>query len=104
MTSDDLNEIILAGELRAKVSFARDNAMPVDSDVSFWLAVADLLEVPDDIRSGQRFSLPRRCRRGSMIRQAWPAPNPSPTLLDVRRSPSAITDMGRTQNLAEAIG
>ena len=49
MTLDDLDEMILAGEVRAEVSFARDNAMPVDRDVSFWLAIADLLEVPDDM-------------------------------------------------------
>jgi hypothetical protein len=47
MTFDDVET--LAGELRAKVSFARDNARPVDDFVAFVLAVADLLEVPDEL-------------------------------------------------------
>lgn len=44
-----LSETTLAGEVRAVVSLARDNGETVDRDVSFCLAVADLLEVPDDM-------------------------------------------------------
>jgi hypothetical protein len=43
-----INETTLTGDVRAEVSFARDHGKPVDKDVAFWLATADMLEVPDD--------------------------------------------------------
>jgi hypothetical protein len=50
MIDDELyDDMILAGEFRAKISVARDNGVPVDKDISFWLAIADLLEIPDDL-------------------------------------------------------
>jgi hypothetical protein len=45
-----INENTLTGVVRADVSFARDNGHPVDRDVTFALAVADLLQLPDETR------------------------------------------------------
>jgi hypothetical protein len=44
-----IDDKTLAGDVRAGVSFDRDNGVPVDSDISFVLAIADLLEIPDDM-------------------------------------------------------
>jgi hypothetical protein len=43
-----IDEATLTGEVRAEVSFARDNGQHVDRTVGIALAVADLLELPDD--------------------------------------------------------
>jgi hypothetical protein len=43
-----IDETTLTGEVRAEVSFARDNGQHVDRTVGLALAVADLLELPDD--------------------------------------------------------
>jgi hypothetical protein len=43
-----IDETTLTGEVRAEVSFARDNGQHVDRTVGIALAVADLLELPDD--------------------------------------------------------
>jgi hypothetical protein len=43
-----IDEHRLTGEVRAEVSFARDNGQDVAREVTFALAIADLLELPDD--------------------------------------------------------
>jgi hypothetical protein len=45
-----IDENTLTGIVRAEVSFARDNGKPVTRDVATALALADLLELPDDTR------------------------------------------------------
>jgi hypothetical protein len=42
------DETTLTGIVRAEVSFARDNGQHVPKEISAALAVADLLELPDD--------------------------------------------------------
>jgi hypothetical protein len=44
-----IDEMTLTGIVRAKVSFARDNGISVDTELSFALAIADLLQIPDDL-------------------------------------------------------
>jgi hypothetical protein len=44
-----INEKTLIGDVRAEVSFARDNGQHVPRALSAALAVADLLELPDDM-------------------------------------------------------
>ena len=44
----EVDETTLTGIVRAEVSFARDNEIDVDPDLSLALAVADLLRLPDD--------------------------------------------------------
>jgi hypothetical protein len=43
-----INETTLTGIVRAEVSFARDNGEHVQQELAFALAVADLLQLPDD--------------------------------------------------------
>jgi hypothetical protein len=43
-----IDETTLTGDVRAAVSFARDNGLHVDKGVNVPLAIADLLELPDD--------------------------------------------------------
>jgi hypothetical protein len=43
-----IDETTLTGIVRAEVSFARDNGLPVPKELAWPLAVADLLELPDD--------------------------------------------------------
>jgi hypothetical protein len=43
-----IDEKTLTGEVRAEVSFARDNGRHVQKELSSALAIADLLELPDD--------------------------------------------------------
>ncbi len=44
----EIDETTLTGVVRAQVSLARDNGDFVDPELSFLLAVADLLSLPDD--------------------------------------------------------
>ena len=39
----------LAGDWRAQVCYCRENGIAIDRDIAFALAVADLLELPDDL-------------------------------------------------------
>ena|SRR5450755_4077150 len=48
MTSIIIDETTLTGVVRAEVSFARDNGLPVPAELAWPLAIADLLELPDD--------------------------------------------------------
>jgi hypothetical protein len=43
-----IDETTLTGDVRACVSFARDNGQLVPRDLTWPLAIADLLELPDD--------------------------------------------------------
>ena len=43
-----IDESTLTGVVRAEVSFARDNGMDVDNTLALGLAIADLLQLPDD--------------------------------------------------------
>lgn len=43
-----IDETTLTGVVRAEVSFARDNGLHVPRSLTVPLAVADLLELPDD--------------------------------------------------------
>ena len=43
-----INETTMTGAVRAEVSFARDNGQHVSTHVALPLAIADLLELPDD--------------------------------------------------------
>jgi hypothetical protein len=45
-----IDENTLTGIVRAEVSFARDRGLPVKRYLTVALAVADLLELPDDTR------------------------------------------------------
>lgn len=45
-----IDETTLIGVVRADVSFARDNGEQVEREVNVALAVADLLELPDDCK------------------------------------------------------
>jgi hypothetical protein len=45
-----IDENTLTGEVRAEISFARDKGLPVDRHVALALAIADLLELPDEVR------------------------------------------------------
>jgi hypothetical protein len=59
-----IDDTTLTGVVRAEVSFARDNGKPVAPEVASALAIADLLELPDDTRFvptvGQAMSMPTR--------------------------------------------
>jgi hypothetical protein len=44
----EIDETTLAGVARAAISFARDNGYPIEPHANFWLAIADLMQVPDD--------------------------------------------------------
>jgi hypothetical protein len=44
----EINESTLTGVVRAEVSLARDNGEAIDAYLVLWLAVADLLRLPDD--------------------------------------------------------
>jgi hypothetical protein len=44
-----IDETTLTGIVRAEVSYARDNGNPVAKEVAHALAIADLLEIPDDL-------------------------------------------------------
>jgi hypothetical protein len=44
----EVDDTTLTGVVRAEVSFARDHGVPVDREMAFSLAIADLLELPDD--------------------------------------------------------
>lgn len=44
----EIDETTLTGIVRAEISFARDSGRPIDSDLATALAVADLLQLPDD--------------------------------------------------------
>jgi hypothetical protein len=44
----EIDETTLTAIVRAEVSSARDRGETVDDDVSFALAIADLLQIPDD--------------------------------------------------------
>jgi hypothetical protein len=45
-----IDDNTMIGEVRAGVSYARDMGQPVDSEVCFTLAIADLLNLPDNVR------------------------------------------------------
>jgi hypothetical protein len=48
MTTTIIDDETLTGVVRAAVSFDRDQGLPVDRDLALALAIADLLEMPDD--------------------------------------------------------
>ena len=43
-----IDETTLTGVVRAEVSFVRDNGLAVPTELGLALAIADLLELPDD--------------------------------------------------------
>ncbi len=43
-----IDETTLTGIVRAEVSFARDSGLPVPKELDWPLAIADLLELPDE--------------------------------------------------------
>jgi hypothetical protein len=45
-----IDDTTLTGEVRAEVSFARDNGHHVDREIALMLAIADLLQLPDETR------------------------------------------------------
>jgi hypothetical protein len=44
-----IDDDTLTGVVRGEISFARDQGMPVDKELALSLAMADLLELPDDV-------------------------------------------------------